>query len=251
MTLKSHAPTPPQVCFIGNGSLFSLTALQTLCTHDIGISQAILAGHAPAPMPDQPLPVATPTESPLAALQSLAMQHKIPVTFLGHTQDRQQQWQTLCASLPAADFIFVACFPERLPTVTLQWPRRKAINLHPSLLPKYRGPDPLFWQLRHNESQTGISLHELNDALDAGPILQQQKIPFPAGATRDELNILLAKQGALAFTQLLAADHFVGRAQDAAQASYFPLPTPTDYHIDPQWSAEHRNNFICGNDLTG
>lgn len=249
MMVKNRAADTPPICFIGSSGLFSFTAFKTLCAHNMNISQAILAGHAPAPSPENPLPVATPVEPQTAALHSLAKRHGIPVTFLGHTTDRQHQWQTLCANLDTPDFIFVACFPEKLPDVALNWPHQKSINLHPSLLPRYRGPDPVFWQLRHNESQTGITLHELSDTLDAGPILHQQKIVFPPGATRAELNTLLAEQGALAFIHLLTTHRFAGHAQDNSQASYFPLPTHSDYHIDPHWTVEHRNNFIRGNDF--
>lgn len=186
-------------------------------------------------------------------LHSLAMRRDIPVTFLGHTKNRQQQWQSLCSDsikTPRPDFIFVACFPEKLPAVTRQWPRHKSINLHPSLLPKYRGPDPIFWQLRHNETQTGISLHELSEQWDAGAILHQQDVAFPAGASRAELNTLLAQQGALAFIHLITKGTLSAREQDATQASYFPLATENDYLIDPDWTAEQTNNFIRGNDLT-
>ena len=247
--VKNRATGPARICFIGTSGLFSLTAFNTLCAHDMKISQVILAGPAPAPAPEKQLPVTTRIAAQTETLHSLAAQREIPVTFLGRTQDRQRQWQTLCATLPTPDFIFVACFPEKLPAVTLNWPQQKSINLHPSLLPKYRGPDPLFWQLRHNETQTGITLHELTDTLDAGPILHQQHIAFPPGAARAELNALLAEQGALAFVRLLASNHLVGHKQNAAAASYFPLPTQNDYRIDPHWSAEHRNNFIRGNDL--
>lgn len=188
-----------------------------------------MAGHAPASLPKICLPISkneTPNNQ-VSSIPELAEQYEIPVTFLGPANNRRRQWQKLCVDAtqhPRPDFIFVACFPEKLPAVVLNWPHQKSINLHPSLLPKYRGPDPVFWQVHHNETHTGISLHILNDELDAGPILRQQEVIFPTGATRAELDTLLAQQGALAFVQLLIAGEFIAVAQSEAHASYQPWP---------------------------
>lgn len=238
--MKNNPAITAEVCFIGTGSIFSFVALKTLLEHKINISQIILSGHAPATPPKQCLPVSDSgsINHPIDTVQQLAAQlleqHAIPVTFIGHAKDRQRQWQQWCAdekNHPRPDFVFVACFPEKLPDVVLNWPRHKSINLHPSLLPKYRGPDPVFWQRYNNEKHTGISLHILSDELDAGPIVFQQEIPFPAGANRDELDKLLAQQGAAAFSQLLSNNQFITTEQDATQASYQPAPTKNDREL--------------------
>jgi methionyl-tRNA formyltransferase len=226
MRVMDNLPTSARVCFIGGHSRFSYSAFRVLCQQGINITQVILAGHGPAAAPGNTLPVAVPVAKE-NALQQLAHQQRIPVHFLGQAKNRLQQWQQICAGdshLPKPDFVFVACFPEKLPDVLLHWPHRHSINLHPSLLPKYRGPDPVFWQLQNHEQDTGISLHLLTETLDAGPVFHQQAVTYPDDTTRSELDTLLAQQGALAFAQLLSHDTFVATPQDESQASYQPLP---------------------------
>lgn len=249
--MKNNLLTPASVCFIGMPGTFSFAAFNVLCEHGISISQVILAGYAPGALPIKHLPVSfsIKPDQQSSSIQQLAARHDIPVTFLGHVKNRQQQWQQLCnnvTGITPPDYVFVACFPEKLPAALVNWPRDKSINLHPSLLPKYRGPDPLFWQLRHNESHTGISLHLLGDRLDAGPILYQREMTYPVGATRTELHILLATQGALGFIQLITTGEFVAMEQDVSQATYQPMPTKSDYRVEPHWSAEHAHKFLRG-----
>lgn len=249
--MTNNLPTPASICFIGSNSLFSLIAFKTLRERKINVTQVILAGHAPAPARKTVLPVSMTDNpaQPITSIQQLASLLHIPVTFLGYTENRTQQWQRLCNDdrhHPVPDFVFVACFPEKLPADVIQWPRKKCINLHPSLLPEYRGPNPLFWQLRMNETHTGISLHLLNEELDTGPILRQQEITFPLGASHEELTTLLAVHGAHMFADLVCSNAFKAKQQNTSQASYQPLPTSNDYCIDQHWSAEHAYRFIMG-----
>jgi len=235
------------VCFIGTSSNFSRIALQTLCGQGLKVSRCILAGHAPARLPANTLPVASqPAEQTTA---QLAGQHRIPVDFFAHPRQGEKFWQGVCRTSndkkrPA--FVFVACFPYKLPDIVLSWPEHYCVNLHPSLLPAYRGADPIFWQLRYNESHTGISLHVISDTLDTGPLLHQQAISFPKGATRKALDSLLAKQGALAFSHLLDNLHFLPTPQQQLNVSHQPPPSDDDYHLDTRWSAEHAYNFMRG-----
>jgi methionyl-tRNA formyltransferase len=245
--LKTKPEAKASVCFIGGNSLFSFTALRTLHENNINITEIVLAGHAPAAQPTSVLPVTTNAETD--SVQQFAATHELPVTYLGHRKNRQQQWQTICADNarhPRPDYVFVACFAEKLPVVVLQWPQYQCVNLHPSLLPKYRGPDPLFWQLRNNESHTGFSLHELTDELDAGAILYQQDVSLPRDASYEELNALLARLGAQAFARLITTQTLHPTPQDHSQASYYPFPTADDYRIDAHWSAAHAFRFIRG-----
>ena len=215
------------------------------------ISHIILAGHAPALLTGRQLPVATPATSTMTtqSIQQLAAQYAIPVHYFSPIADQLKQWQAICHAAvhkPDPDFIFVACFPSLLPDLLLNWPRKFCVNLHPSLLPAYRGPDPVFWQLRNGETHTGISLHLITPALDAGPILHQQLIAFPTGATRTELDTLLSSQGAMAFSTLLATDSFASQNQPQQQSHYQSAPTRDDYTLETDWTAERAYNFMRG-----
>ena len=250
------------LCFIGSGGLFSLTALQTLLARQIQIHCIILAGYAPATTPRRGLsisPLTTTTDTPgntAPTIPALAVQLGIPIHYAGHDIrqfDHWPDWPNL-AHHRRPEFLFVACFPLRLPDALLQWPTRMAINLHPSLLPSYRGPNPIFWQLRNDERHTGISLHRLTDALDAGPILIQKRVSFPQGASADELDARLAQQGTEALCDTLcdnlcnanSSQTLTPHEQDPQTATYQPLPRPEDYELDTRWSAEHAYNFMRG-----
>jgi methionyl-tRNA formyltransferase len=246
------------LCFIGSNGLFSLTALQTLLARHIPIHHIILAGYAPATPPSRGLSIAPPaTTADMPTIPALAARHRIPIHYAGHDIQHFARWPDFPHHC-RPEYLFVACFPFRLPDALLQWPTRMAINLHPSLLPAYRGPSPVFWQLRNGERRTGISLHLLTEALDAGPILLQKQLSFPPGATPGELDMLLALQGTEvlcdnlcdnlcdALCDTILTQTLKPREQDPQTARYQPLPTPEDYVLDNRWSAERAYNFMRG-----
>ena len=237
--------TAVRVAFVGTGGAFSLAALRVLLEHNIGISHILLAGPAPAHQAAAPLPI--PVAAQGDAVQQLVQQRHIPIHYLSRAFTRSPAWQQFHPDGPAPDYLFMACFPYRLPAALTGWPAKASLNLHPSLLPTYRGPDPLFWQLRRGETHTGISLHHVTPTLDGGDLVAQQPIPFPTGATRQELDTLLAGRGAALFCLLLSAGALPpAQIQAPAAAHYDPLPRPEDYRLSCQWSAHRAFNFIRG-----
>lgn len=238
------------LCFIGSNGIFSLTALQTLLAQRINISHIILSGYAPA-IPTNidaailPSPLAISSSAYRSSIPSLASQFRIPIYYAGNEISNFSSWNNFSHE-PPPDYLFVACFPGRLPAALRQWPKKWATNLHPSLLPAYRGPDPFFWQLRNGDPQTGFSLHLLTDAFDEGPILLQKPVHFPPGASRNELDTLFARQGAEAFCTLLSTTAPTPIEQDPKAATHYPLPQCKDYTIPAHWPAARAYNFICG-----
>lgn len=236
-----------RLCLIGSNSPFSLAALQTLLARQVTLYQIILTGYAPATQADKQLPISSPqtvTGTP-PTISTLAAQHHIPIHYTGSDIHHFTHGENFAHHTPP-DFLLVACFPYRLPAAIRDWPTQLAINLHPSLLPAYRGPDPLFWQLQRNEKKTGISLHVIRESFDSGPILLQTPINLPAGATRQELDSLIARQGCEDFCDQLATDVWRTTEQDPQDASYQALPKPDDYRLETHWSAEHTYNFMRG-----
>jgi methionyl-tRNA formyltransferase len=124
------------------------------------------------------------------------------------------------------------------------------LNVHPSVLPAYRGPTPLFWQFREGEHETGVTLHVIEEKLDAGDIVAQSVMPLPAGAHFPEVNATLAEMGAALVVELLqrmAAGVAVPRTtQDEALASYQPFPKEKDFRFDTHFTAERAFRFIRG-----
>ncbi len=135
----------------------------------------------------------------------------------------------------APDAIFVAGFPWRLPPELLALPRLGCINTHPSLLPRYRGPNPLFWQLMNDEKAGGLTIHRMDGDFDTGPILVQRSFPIEPEDDVDSLYPKLLSLGAAMLPEALAlvAAGAPGTPQPA-EGSYAPLCGEAERWLD--WS---------------
>ena len=159
-------------------------------------------------------------------IESLARVHGVPVT--GLSGDWSREIPLLERYVP--DVILVSCFPWRLPDEVLSIPGLGCFNLHPSLLPAYRGPSPLYWQFRGKVSKFGITLHRMSPQLDAGNIVGQTVVPMPDGVSLQQANRLLADAGGELMKQVLVDikdGSLTERKQDESQASYQGFP-PSD-----------------------
>lgn len=101
------------------------------------------------------------------------------------------------------DFIILADYGRMLKKPILEIARFGAINMHPSLLPRWRGPSPVISSLLHGERETGVSVMKMDLGMDTGPLYAQKKIPVPIGATGGEMTGLLALEGARLLTETL------------------------------------------------
>ncbi len=147
------------------------------------------------------------------------------------------------------DLIITACFPRRLPPALLNRSRSGCLNVHPSLLPAYRGPSPVFWQLRAGETTSGVTIHKLSKALDAGDIIARESIPLSAEMTAQEINGALVDAGGRLLVRTLRQndwDELPSTAQDDAKASYYSWPVADDFAISEHWSAERAFRFMRG-----
>jgi hypothetical protein len=87
-----------------------------------------------------------------------------------------------------SDLMVVFGFNWRLPPEVLALPRLGVLNVHPSALPRYRGPAPLLWAIRNGDPTFGMTIHRMDDGLDTGPILaQRDDVPLPDDATPETL----------------------------------------------------------------
>ncbi len=124
-----------------------------------------------------------------------------------------------------ADVAVVLAYGRILPEPVLVAPRRGCINLHASLLPKYRGAAPIQWALLGGDAETGISLMQMDTGLDTGPVFTTRRLPLHAEETAGELTERLAELAALVVREdLPRAVHGELEAlpQDDAGASYAP-----------------------------
>lgn len=144
------------------------------------------------------------------------------------------------------DLGVAACFPWLLPESWLAIPALGVLNLHPSLLPAYRGPYPLFWQLRASEERTGVTLHLMDAGADTGSIVAQELVAFPEGATALEADRIAAKAGAKLLLEALENNEIASRPQAEQGASYQGAPIEEERTIPADWPARRAFNFMRG-----
>jgi methionyl-tRNA formyltransferase len=121
-----------------------------------------------------------------------------------------------------AELLLSVGYPKILPAAVLEAAPRGGLNVHPSLLPRYRGPSPVFWQVAMGETRTGVTIHRLTAGVDEGPILSQVETGIGIGETAGALFLRLARLAAslvLATLGRLEAGPVPERAQDGAAAS--------------------------------
>jgi methionyl-tRNA formyltransferase len=138
--------------------------------------------------------------------------------------------QALAAAHP--DVAAAACFPWRLPPDVLSIPPLGVLNVHPSLLPLGRGPEPVFWTLRRGERETGVTVHLMDHGLDTGPVLGQERTIVPEGIAAPELELELMAAGGRLLASLLprfARGEVAPRPQRHEMATAAPVPATADW----------------------
>ncbi|GAB4379105.1 MAG: methionyl-tRNA formyltransferase [Calditrichia bacterium] len=148
----------------------------------------------------------------------------------------------------AADIFVVVAF-RILPEEVFTLPPRGTINLHPSLLPKYRGAAPLHWTIIRGETETGVTIIQISREVDAGNILVQKKLPILPDETVGSLHDRLAHIGAEVLVEALdglAANKLIPRKQSDEAATPAPKLKHEDCHLNFAQPAEQVKNWIHG-----
>lgn len=145
------------------------------------------------------------------------------------------------------DFLFAFYYRHMLPTELLEIPRLGALNMHGSLLPKYRGRAPINWAIIHGETETGASLHYMVAKPDAGALVDQQSVPIGPDETAFVVADRVAQAAVTVLTRALPA-LIAGTAQprplDLTQGSYFGGRRPSDGEFFWDWSARRIHNLV-------
>jgi len=146
-----------------------------------------------------------------------------------------------------ADVAVVVAYGRILPETFLQAFPRGAINVHFSLLPKYRGAAPVNWTIINGESKTGVTTMQMDAGLDTGGILLQREISIGADENAIELMGRLSLVGADLLSETLAMfDELVAQPQDDAQATFAPIMKKEDGAIDWNRTAVEICNRVRG-----
>ena len=145
------------------------------------------------------------------------------------------------------DFVFSFYYRRMLGPALLALPAHGALNMHGSLLPRYRGRAPVNWAVLHGERETGATLHYMAAKPDAGDIVDQQAVPILPDDTARQVLDKVTVAAEIVLDRVLA-DLVAGRAarrpQDLAQGSYFGGRTPEDGRIDWRANAATIHNLV-------
>ena len=148
-----------------------------------------------------------------------------------------------------ADLFVVISYGLILPRDVLEIPRLYCINLHPSLLPKYRGAAPVNWAIIEGEKTTGVSVFRLTEEMDAGDIILQQVLTIDSKDNAQTLNKKLSGLGSkvlLRALDVIASDKVKFIPQEHCQASYAPRLKKEQGNIDWNLPAARIVNLIRG-----
>ncbi len=143
----------------------------------------------------------------------------------------------LAAELAALrpDVLCVAAYGRILGKDLLELAPHGALNVHGSLLPRYRGAAPIQWAIARGEAETGVSIMQMDEGLDTGDVLLQRVLPIGAADTAETLAPRLAALGGAALAEVLAglaAERLVPVRQDATRATLAPILSRDDGRID-------------------
>ena len=231
----------PKFVYIGQGGLLSTIPLKSLCDKGFRPEAVIVADKSDRPKRLNLLPVKQPRSD--GSLAAIADEFGLPIIY----------WQRGCEAEIAAklatispDLVIMSCFPWKITESLLGIPVSGWWNLHPSLLPAYRGPTPIFWQAKAGETDIGVSLHKVAASLDSGAIIGQQTVSV-LDFQRQELEIELAQQGANLIEEALLAlaiNQLQPRPQQEADANYQGFPSQQDRCIETTGTASVAYRFI-------
>ena len=149
----------------------------------------------------------------------------------------------------APEVIVVAAYGKILPKEIIDYPRYGCINVHGSLLPKYRGAAPIQWAVINGEKETGVTIMKMNEGLDTGDILTVKTIPIEADDTAESVFDKLSSLGAEMITdalEKLGRGELIPIPQDDSLATYAPMLSKDDSVIDWTKTSAEVTDLIRG-----
>src|SRR6266403_6077771 len=194
--------------------------------------------------PDRPRGRGQQISSP--PVKEIALAANLPV----HQPDkiRAPEVQELLQSY-SPDFIVIIAYGQIIPVRLLPIPRHGWINLHASLLPRYRGAAPINWAIVNGETRTGLTTMRIDAGMDTGEILMQRELEIGAIEAAPELAAGMAEAGAPLMSETLrglAAGTIAPKTQNHEQASYAPILKKEDGRIEWKRPAPEIYNRMRG-----
>jgi methionyl-tRNA formyltransferase len=171
-----------------------------------------------------------------------AAAHALPLLYAEEVPDLADLAERL-----APDLVLSVFYRRLLPRRVLAAAQLAALNLHPSLLPAYRGRAPINWVLVHGETATGVTLHHMTGRADAGDVVLQRAVPIAPRETALSLYHKIEQAGVevlAAALPLVASGRAPRLPQDEARASKFGRRRPEDGRIDWSWPAARIDRLV-------
>lgn len=184
-------------------SLLVFEPLRTLKTASMQFSVVAAVTQPPRPAGRHGFPVPTPVE---------AWAHDNKITILTFDNDKEKPWRiadedaaiTALDAVPA-DIYVSACYGQKIPMPAIKKIPFGGVNVHPSLIPRWRGADPIPWTIMMGDAQTGVTVITLEEKFDHGKILGQKKLPVSEKDEPDALRSKLFGMGAALLADILPA----------------------------------------------
>ncbi|MFK8051860.1 MAG: methionyl-tRNA formyltransferase [Woeseiaceae bacterium] len=179
-----------------------------------------------------------------SAVKKLALSEGLNVLQPESLKDREAN---AVLNLQDLDCLIVAAYGLLLPQHVLDAPRLGCINIHASLLPRWRGAAPIVWAIASGDAASGVCLMQMEAGLDTGPVLAMQRTPVTARDTSVELHNRLAQLGGGLLVDKLPAllkGELESVPQEAELATYARKLTRADGHLKWLWSAEEIDRRI-------
>jgi methionyl-tRNA formyltransferase len=230
-------PPSLQLVFCGTPN-FAVPSLERLAAAEFDIRLVVT-------QPDRPK--GRGLESAISPVKQRSLESRLPITQPDKIRNNDEFRAKLKAIAP--DAIVVVGYGHIIPQWMLEIPPLGNINLHASLLPKYRGAAPIQWAIARGESVTGVTTMKINAGLDTGDILLQRELPIAADDTSEMLAPRLASIGAdllLETLRGLQSESVHARPQDHAQSTLAPILKKQDGLIDFSRSATEIVNRLRG-----
>ncbi len=230
------------VVLFGGLSRYSCLTLEHLINRNFHVQAVVLHTFAPSQRPAKQFPE-IPISPNSPDIVKLCKENDINILYCASDENKILNF----LSHHRTHYYVVACFPRRIPQTVTGRAQRQCINIHPSVLPRYRGANPIFWQLKNAESQTGVTLHLLSDVLDAGDIFDSKLVSYDQGAPIHSIENKLISAAIDSLESLARKWPNVQsvRKQVADHATWQPSPCEDDFIIDAaQHKARDAFNFL-------
>jgi methionyl-tRNA formyltransferase len=222
---------------VATAIVFAYSEVGVRCVRELitsGITIPLLFTHADDPEESQWF----------GSVQQLAQDHGLEVVT--PESPNTAQWIAQGAALKP-DFVFSFYYRYMLDMAWIELPRLGALNMHGSLLPKYRGRAPVHWAIIHGEKTTGASLHYMVEKPDAGALVDQEAVPILENDTALQVSIKVADAAQTVLRRSLprlVAGTAAPQPLDLKRGSYFGRRTPEDGRIDWRQGARAIHDLV-------